>query len=479
VGATTEGTNHQVALRPSRIKSEYLVLLAVSRMQSVIKFKGPLLLLTIILAVIGLIVTISIWLAKTEGGVSFTATPLTLTNATSQPGILAQQSTSLNWLDPTSGRTIKKIAAEGLNDISTLSYDLDINQRATAKVSSDGKYLALASSITTVLYGYPYSKKDAEEPATITIINLESGEAQTVVKFDQKTALIDIAWDFSTPDVIGFATISKTSLNNRYDILPMEMFYSGSGSSSYKFHLTRLNLRDGKVKTTNYELRNGSYPPLLMGLNQSKFFLIDNSLTSVSNEGAISQESAAVQSNSYYNSANFGNLSTNNDHSIVALTTQDNKIIVYWLKTGQKQELNLAKTGGADQVTSLAVSKDGTEIAFVSQTRASSYSNFDNQPDYYSSLNTLWYYNLDTGKSQKMTSWTDTPDFGGKSIQADLVSRSLVFSLDGKRLAAMLPKNDSTSPLAQSELKIFTIGTNSLPASFDLGATSTRLIRWQ
>jgi len=237
-------------------------------MQSVIKFKGPLLLLTIILAVIGLIVTISIWLAKTEGGVSFTATPLTLTNATSQPGILAQQSTSLNWLDPTSGRTIKKIAAEGLNDISTLSYDLDINQRATAKVSSDGKYLALASSITTVLYGYPYSKKDAEEPATITIINLESGEAQTVVKFDQKTALIDIAWDFSTPDVIGFATISKTSLNNRYDILPMEMFYSGSGSSSYKFHLTRLNLRDGKVKTTNYELRNGSYPPLLMGLNQ-------------------------------------------------------------------------------------------------------------------------------------------------------------------------------------------------------------------
>lgn len=449
-----------------------------------IKFKGPLLLLVIVLASLGLIVTISVWLAKTEGGIKFTATPLTLTNTTAQPGILAQQSTSLNWLDPTSGQSVKKLAVAGLNDVSTVTYNTTNANTEIYKVSSDGKYLALASPTTTVLYGYPYAKTNTTE-ATISIIDLTSGETQTVVKFDAKTALVDIAWDFSAPDAIGFVTIPKVSLNGRDDIIPMELFYSGSGSSLYKFHLTRLNLRDGQSKTTNYELSNGSYPPMLMGLShswwyESRFFLVDDSLTSVDDEGSVSRESASVMTSSYYNSANFGNLATNNDHSVVALTSQDNKIIVYWLDSGQKQELNLAKTGGADQVTSLAVSKDGTEIAFVSQTRASSYSNFDNQPDYYSSLNTLWYYNLDTGSSQKLTSWTDTPTFGeAKSIQADLISRSLVWSPDGKQLAAMLPKSDTASPLAQSELKIFTIGESSLPTSVDLGAVSTRLIRWQ
>ncbi len=458
-----------------------------------IKFKGPILLLVIVLAALGLIVSISVWLAKIEGGVGFTATPLTLVATTAEPGILAQQSTSLSWLDPTSGQSVKKLAVEGLNDISTISYDLGKSQRATAKVSADGKYLALASSITSVLYGYPYSKTNTAE-ATITVVDLTSGEAQTVVKFDQKTALVDIAWDFSTPDVIGFATISKARLDNRFEVLPMdmEMFSMELDSNWGKLYLTRLNLRTAEFETTDYKLTNGSNrSPMLMGLNQAKFFLVDDSLTSVSGkgkeQGLVSQESDVVQYSSYYNSANFGNLATNNDHSVVALTSQDNKIVVYWLETGQKQELSLAKTGSTNQVTSLAVSKDGTEIAFVSQTTlyGSDLSikplegSTSIRPPVSSDTRTLWYYSLDTSKSQKLTSWTYTPVFDTEFTQTDLISRSLVFSPDGKRLAAMLSKNDQDSPLEQSELKIFTIGTDSLPASFDLGAASTRLIRWQ
>lgn len=445
-------------------------------MRSVIKFKGPLLLLVIVLAALGLIVAISVWLANIEGGVSFTATPLTLTNTNSQPGILAQQSTSLNWLDPTSGQSVKKITVEGLNDVSTVTYDTTSTNQEIYKVSSDGKYLALASPTTTVLYGYPYSKTNTVE-ATIVIVDLASGEAQTVVKFDPKTALVDIAWDFSTPDVIGFATVSKASLSNRYEVLPMMMLYPGPATNLGKLHLTRLDLRTAQSKSTEYELSNVNYnQPMLMGLNETKFWLINNSLTSVSTEGAVSQESDTVQSSSYYNSANFGNISTNNDHSVVALTTADNKIVVYWLKTGQKQELNLAQTGGANQVNSLAVSNSGTEIAFV-QT-ADSYSN--PRPADFSSTSTLWYYNLDTGSSQKLTSWSYIETTGqAKGASADLISRSLVWSPDGQRLAVIVPKNDPASPLARSELKFFTIGTDDLSASFDLGAVSTRLIRWQ
>ncbi|MDP3992616.1 MAG: hypothetical protein Q8Q05_00105 [bacterium] len=440
-----------------------------------IKFKSSLLLLVIVLAALGLIVTISVWLAKTEAGISFTATPLTLEATTAQPGILAQQSTSLNWLDPTSGQSVKKLAVEGLNDVSTITYDTTNTEQVIYKVSADGKYLALASSITTVLYGYPYSKKDQTE-AAITIVDLANGEAQTVVKFDSKTALVDIAWDFSTPDVIGFATLPRASLNNHYEIMPMEMLYPGPSTNLGNLHLTRLKLRTTESKTIKYELSNGYYSPMLMGLNETKFWLINNSLTSVSSEGVVSQESAVVSTDAYYNSANFGNLSTNNDHSVVALTA-DYKIVVYWLKTGQKQELSLAKTGSNTQVTSLAVSRTGTEIAFVGQ--ASDYDS-STTPSSNTTINTLWYYNLDTGSSQKLTSWTDTPTYGvGKSIQADLISRSLVWSPDGKQLAAMLPKSDTASPLAQSELKVFTIGESGLPTSVDLGAVSTRLIRWQ
>ncbi|MDP3992741.1 MAG: hypothetical protein Q8Q05_00785 [bacterium] len=437
-----------------------------------IKFRGPLTLLAIVLVAIGVIVALAVWLANIEGGVSFTATPLTLTNSTAQPGILAQQSTSLNWLDPTSGQSVKKLAVAGLNDVSTVTYDTTNTDTEIYKVAADGKYLALASPTTTVHYGYPYTKTNTTE-ATISIVDLASGETQTVVKFDAKTALVDIAWDFSAPDVIGFATISKASLNNRYEIMPMEMLYPQPNTNLGKLHLTRLNLRTTQAKTTEYELSNGGYnPPMLIGLNETKFWLINSSLTSVSAEGLVSQESAVVQSYPYYNSANFGNLATNNDHSVVALTA-DYKIIVYWLKTGQKQELSLAKTGG-ESVTSLAVSNSGTEIAFVGQGPNST------TESGYGSRSSLWYYNLDTGSSQKLTSWTDTPTIvGAKPIQADLVSRSLVWSPDGKQLAAMLPKSDSASPLAQSELKIFTIGTDNLPSSFDLGATSTRLIRWQ
>lgn len=440
--------------------------------------KSSFLLLVIVLAALGLIVTISVWLANTEAGVKFTATPLTLEPTTAQPGILAQQSTSLNWLNPTSGQSVKKLAVAGLNDVSTVTYDTTSTDQEIYKISSHGKYLALASPTTNNLSGYPYSKKNTTE-ATIRIVDLTSGETQTIVKFDAKTALVDIAWDFSTPDVIGFATISIASLQNRYEIMPMAMFYSGQNTNLGKLHLTRLDLRTTQSKTTEYILSNGYYgSPMLMGLNETKFWLINNSLTSVSMEGAVSQESAVVSSSPYYNSANFGNLATNNDHSVVALTA-DNKIVVYWLKTGQKQELNLTKTGSDTQVTSLAVSGTGTEIALVGQvfdysslSKPTSNSN--------TTINTLWYYNLDTGSSQKLTSWTDTPTFGeAKYIQADLISRSLVFSPDGKRLAAMLPKNDPASPLAQSELKFFTIGTDDLSASFDLGTTSTRLIRWQ
>lgn len=437
-----------------------------------IKFKSSLLLLVIVLAALGLIVTISVWLAKTEAGISYTAMPLTLEATTAQPGILAQQSTSLNWLNPTSGQSVKKLTVAGLNDVSTVTYDTTNTDTEIYKVSADGKYLALASPTTTVLYGYPYSKTNTTE-ATISIVNLISGETQTVVKFDAKTALVDIAWDFAAPDVIGFATISKANLNNRYEIMPMAMFSSNTGTNLGKLHLTRLNLRTTESKTTEYELSNGNYnPPMLMGLNETKFWLINNSLTSVSTEGVVSQESAVVSTFPYYNSANFGNLSTNNDHSVMALTA-DNKIVVYWLKTGQKQEMSLVKTGG-ESVTSLAVSNSGTKIAFVGQGPNSA------TESGYGSRSSLWYYNLDTGSSQKLATWTDTPTFGEiKSIQTDLISRSLVFSPDGKQLAAMLPKSDSPSPLAQSELKIFTIGSDDLPASFDLGAASTRLIRWQ
>ncbi|MEK7202189.1 MAG: hypothetical protein AAB669_01520 [Patescibacteria group bacterium] len=438
-----------------------------------IKFKGPLSLLAIVLVAIGLIVAVSVWLANIEGGVSFTATPLTLTNTNSQPGILAQQSTSLNWLDPTSGQSVKKITVEGLNDVSTVTYDTTSTNQEIYKVSSDGKYLALASPTTTVLYGYPYSKTNTVE-ATIVIVDLASGEAQTVVKFDPKTALVDIAWDFSNPDVIGFATVSKASLSNRYEVLPMMMLYPGPATNLGKLHLTRLDLRTAQSKSTEYELSNVNYnPPMLMGLNETKFWLINNSLTSVSAEGAVSQESDVVATSAYYNSANFGNLATNNDHSVVALTA-DNKIVVYWLKTGQKQELNLAQTSRNIQVTSLAVSRSGTEIAFVGQTLNSG------AAPVYVSQSLLWYYNLDTGVSEELITWTDSPTFGGvKPIQADQISRSLVWSPDGKQLAAILPKSDSASPLAQSELKIFTIGTNGRTATVDLGAVSTRLIRWQ
>lgn len=442
-----------------------------------IKFKSSFLLLVIVLAALGLIVTISVWLAKTEAGISFTATPLTLEATTAQPGILAQLSTSLNWLNPTSGQSVKKLTVVGLNDVSTVTYDMTNTDTEIYKVSADGKYLALASPTTTVLYGYPYSKTNTTE-ATISIVDLTSGETQTVVKFDAKTALVDIAWDFSAPDVIGFATISKARLNNRYEIMPMAMLYSDTGTNLGKLHLTRLNLRTTQSKTTEYELNNTNYnSPMLMALSETKFWLVNNYFTSVTSEGVVSQETAAmVESSSYYNSANFGSLSTNNDHSVVALAIADSKIVIYYLKTGQKQELSLAKSDSGSQVTSLAVSPDGTEIAFVRQTSATI--SISNQTD--RGINSLWYYNLDTGSSQKLTSWTDSPTFGEvKSAQADLISRSLVFSPDGKRLAAMLPKNDPASPLAQSELKFFTIGSDDLPASFDLGAASTRLIRWQ
>lgn len=438
------------------------------------QYKLPLLFGAIVILAIGLLIFVTVKLAGYTGKVSYDFSPLTLNNTTAPSGMLVQQGSKLNLLDTDSGAVKKGFDVSDIGDIANLSADPSTHL-TDFKVSPDGRYLAVGTAMTNY-FQQPFSATSkSNAKSTIDIYDLSSGQKQTVVTFSQETALIDFSWDFSTPLTIGFVTGNKSQFGSKVQFFPLDMMMDGRSANQF-FTLTRLSLTNGQA--TNLKFDNGqSYSglPALITLDADNFYLVSNgTLTTESQNGSATRESSYL--NYGYGMPMFNTtLALSPDFTTVAAVTSGGKIAVYFLKTKEKQEFSLSGSSSLATVSinGLAVSGDGKAIAFNTQTTSTGFA----EPFM---TNRLWHYNLDTRQATKITEWTGVSNkFFSTSYPYDVLVGSIQFSPNSHQLVAMQATDDTSTPLSNSALKFYDLDKFALTKTIDLGATVTRLIRYQ